>query len=182
LSAAFATAPGPAPRWAPWAWATASGAAAILLLRWPGTPAAADYAAWAAVLLATHGWFALYNRLDKATRVWLFPGLQFARSAAFVALVPVAPVGALALGANILAKWVPYFVYRAGNRTWPDTPFHLIRLLIFVVLAAVLAIAGGGALLGSATALALLGWNLFRARQELKAAWVRARRLDRPGA
>jgi len=181
LSAAFLTASGTAPRWAPWVWATASGAAAVLLLRWPGTPAAADYAAWAAVLLTTHGWFAIYNRLDKATRVWLFPGLQFARSAGFVALVPIAPVGALALGAHILAKCVPYFVYRSGNRTWPDMPFHLIRLLFFVVLAALLAIAGGGALLGSGTALALLGWILFRARQELKAAWAGARRLDRPG-
>jgi hypothetical protein len=181
LSAAFPAAPAATPRWAPWAWALASGGVAVGLLRWPAPPDATDLAIWAGVLLATHGWFALYNRVDKATRVWLFPGLQFARSAAFVALVPVGPVGAAALGAHVLARWVPYFVYRSGSRTWPDTPFHLIRLLFFVVLSVFLAIGGGFGLVWSGTGLALLGWNVYRARQEITAAWRGARRLDRPG-
>ncbi len=182
LSAAFPMPRAVAPRWAPWAWAVACGVMAIILLRWPATPTGVDFASWAAVLLATYGWFALYNRLDKATRVWLFPGLQFARGAAFVAIVPIGVVGAAALGAHVLAKWVPYFLYRTGSRTWPDTSFHLMRLLFFVVLAFFVAAAEGASVLWSGTALALLSWNIFRARRELIAAWLAARRIDRPAS
>ena len=109
----------------------------------------------------------------------MFAGLQFARSVAFVALVPIGLIGAVALGAHVLAKWVPYCVYRLGGKDWPEAPFHLIRLLFFLVLAVLLALAQGMVSLLSWTALALLAWNVFRARQELVAAIVSARRLDR---
>jgi hypothetical protein len=167
------------PRWQPWFWAFACGAIAIVLLRWPVTPVTADFAAWAAVLLATHGWFTLYNRFDKGTRVWMFAGLQFARSAAFVALVPIGAIGAVALGAHVLAKWVPYCVYRLGGKDWPEAPFHLIRLMFFVVLALVLEFSEEPSVILSGTALALLAWNLFRARKELATALAAATRLDR---
>jgi hypothetical protein len=179
LSDAFAEAPVATPIWPPWLWAAASGAIGVLLLRWPGHASAGDFAAWAAVLLASHGWFLLYNRYDKATRVWLFAGLQLARSAAFVALVPISPIGAAALGAHVLAKWVPYYVYRLGGKAWPQVPFHLTRLLFFVVLALLQAFSHGPSTLVSGTALALLAWNLFRAREELVAASAAAERIDR---
>lgn len=182
LSAAFLESPVATPRWQPWIWAFACGAIAVVLLRRPAPPVLADFAVWTAVLLATHGWFTLYNRFDKGTRVWMFAGLQFARSAAFVALVPIGPIGAVALGAHVLAKWVPYCVYRLSGKEWPDAPFHLIRLLFFAVLALLLAFSQGLSPLLSGTALALLTWNLFRARQELAAALAAARRLDRTGS
>jgi hypothetical protein len=179
LSAAFSDSPVATPRWQPWIWAVICGAIAIALLRWPATPVPADFAAWTAVLLATHGWFWLYNRFDTGARVWMFAGLQFARSAAFVAVVPIALIGAVALGAHVLARWVPYYVYRLGGKEWPDAPFHLIRLLFFVALALLLGLAQGISVLLSWTALALLAWNLYRARQELATAWTAATRLDR---
>jgi hypothetical protein len=179
LSDAFASAPVLTPTWSPWLWAAACGAIGVLLLRWPGHVTAGDFAAWAAVLLASHGWFLLYNRYDKSTRVWLFAGLQFARSAAFVALVPISPIGAAALGAHVLAKWVPYYVYRLGGKAWPQVPFHLTRLLFFVVLALLQAFSHGPSTLLNGTALALLAWNLFRAREELVAASTVAERIDR---
>ena len=179
LSAAFLESPVATPRWQPWIWAFVCGAIAIVLLRWPGNPVPVDFAVWAAVLLATYGWFMLYNRFDKGTRIWMFAGLQFARSTAFVALVPIGPIGAVALGAHILAKWVPYCVYRLGGKDWPEAPFHLIRLLFFVVLALLLELSQGLSALLSGTALALLAWNLFRARKELATALTAAKRLDR---
>ncbi len=182
LSAAFLASPVATPRWQPWIWAFACGAIAIVLLRWPVTPVPADFATWAVVLLATYGWFAMYNRFDKGTRIWMFAGLQFARSAAFVALVPIGQIGVAALGAHVLAKWVPYYVYRLGSKEWPKVPIYLIRLLFFVMLALLLAFSHGISLLLSWTALALLAWNLFRARQELAAVWTAAKRLDRPAA
>ncbi|MDP3824813.1 MAG: hypothetical protein Q8R33_25355 [Burkholderiales bacterium] len=179
LSAAFRDSPVATPRWQPWGWALATGAVGVALLRWPAAWSPTHFAIWFAVLLATHVWFTLYNRFDKGTRVWLFMGLQFARSAAFVALVPILPIGAAALGAHVLAKWVPYHVYRLGGKEWPEAPFHLIRLLFFVVLALLLGFAAGLPAVLNWTALALLGWNLFRARQELSVAWRSATRLDR---
>lgn len=179
LSAAFRDSPVATPRWQPWGWALASGAVGVALLRWPAMGSPADFAIWVAVLLATHVWFTLYNRFDKGTRVWLFMGLQFARSAAFVALVPILPIGAAALGAHVLAKWVPYHVYRLGGKEWPEAPFHLIRLLFFVVLTLLLGFAAGPNSVLNWTALALLGWNIFRARRELMVAWQSATRLDR---
>ncbi len=182
LTAAFLDSPVATPRWQPWIWAFMCGAIAIVLLRWPTSAVVADFAAWTVVLLATYGWFVMYNRFDKGTRVWLFAGLQVARSAAFVVLVPIGLIGAVALGAHVLAKWVPYYVYRLGGKEWPEAPFHLIRLLFFVVSALLLAFSQGISSLLNWTALALLGWNLFRARQELTVALATAVRLDRPDA
>jgi hypothetical protein len=48
------------------------------------------------------------------------------------------------------------------------------------VLALLLGFTQGLATLATGTALALLAWNLYRARQELAAAWTAAHRLDRP--
>ena len=182
LSAEFAESSVATPRWQPWFWAVGSGAIGVLALRWPGQPVVLDALAWCGVLLATHGWFWLYNRFDKASRVWMFTGLQIARSAAFVALVPIGPIGAVALGAHVLAKWVPYHAYRLGGKEWPEAPFHLIRLMFFVVLTLLLGVAHGFDSFWSDTALALLAWNLFRARQELAATIGAASRLDRDQA
>jgi hypothetical protein len=181
LSAAFHDSPVATPRWLPWIWAVVCGAAAAFVLRWPLIPPATDFAAWGAVLLGTYGWFRMYNRFDKGTRVWMFAGLQFARGAAFVALVSIGPLGAVAIGAHVLAKWVPYCVYRLSGKDWPDAPVNLIRLLFFTVLAALLVTAHGIQALFNWTALALLAWMLYRARQEIAAAWHTATRLDRIG-
>lgn len=116
---------------------------------------------WAAALLGTHFGVPLCNRLDKRTRVWLFADLRFARSAAFVALVPIVPAGALALGAHVLACWVPCHVYRLGGKAGPGAPLH------------------GAAPLVDPRALALPGGNLFRACQAPAAAWSSAARLVR---
>ena len=167
LSPAFKVSIVATPRWQPWLWALASGAIAIVLLRWPQTPIPMDYITWLVVLLVTHGWFLLYNRLDKATRVWMFAGLQFARSAAFVAVVPVMPIGAGALAAHTLARWVPYYIYRLGGKGWPKTSFFLVRLLFFVVIALLLGMTQGFTSLLTGTTLVLLVWNVYRARKEL---------------
>jgi len=167
------------PRWEPWLWAVIAGSIAICLLRWPATPVPADFAKWLAVLLATHFWFRWYNRVDKQTRVWLYAGLQFSRGLAFAVLVPVALVGTLALAAHVLARWLSYYVYRLGGKRWPTTLLLLTRLLFFVVIVAVMALTQGVAALTNWTCAALLGWNLFRARDELRAVFANASRLDR---
>ena len=180
LSTAFHHSSAPTPLWQPWIWAACSGVVAILLLRWPAPAVPADFATWAGVLLATHLWFRGYNRVDKPTRVWLYPGLQLARTAAFVTLVPVVAIGTAALSAHVLAKWVPYYVYRFGGKDWPEAPLPLTRLLFFIVAALLLAMTQGSTVLMNGSAAALLAWNLFKARDDLRAVITSARRLDRP--
>jgi len=178
LSAAFFEAPVATPRWQPWIWSAALGALGIAALRWPAMPAPIDAALWAAVLLATYGVFLIYNRLDKPTRIWIFPALQFARTTAFAALVPITAIGAAALSAHVIARWIPYYVYRLGGNKWPDSSIFPLRLLFFVVIAATLAMATGPAILLSVPALMLMAWMLFRARHELRRALLSARKLS----
>jgi hypothetical protein len=179
LSAAYQTISIKVSPWEPWIWALALGAIALLLLRYPNAPQPLDAAKWIAVLLASHGWFRLYNRFDKTTRSWMYAGLQLARGAAFAVLVPVTLIGTVALGAHIVSRWVPYYVYRVGRKEWPDAPADFIRLLFFVVLSLLFGIALGFSVLVSWTALALFAWNLFRARQGLRDVFSTATRLDR---
>ncbi|HLQ14073.1 MAG TPA: hypothetical protein VK130_12645 [Steroidobacteraceae bacterium] len=178
LSAEFFRNPVATPAWQPWIWAAGFGAAAIFVLRLPGRPPAADFLRWLAVLVAAHWWFRLYNRVDKNTRVWMFPVLQLARSSAFVVLVPISLVGTIALSAHLFSRWVPYYVYRFGGQDWPETQPHLIRLVFFVLIAGLFAIAVGPAAVLNYPALALLLWTAFRARREFAGAIGSASRLD----
>jgi hypothetical protein len=182
LSEAYREAPVATPNVMPWVWAAVSGAIGAVLLH-PDQPlaiaTAVTFGIWIAVLVATYGAFALYNRLDKSTRIWLYSGLQLARSAAFVAVVPVTFIGALAIGAHVLAKWVPYYIYRVGGKHWPDESHFMPRLLFFVMLAVLVGFATGFASLLTGTAAALLAWNLFRARHELAQVLRSMSRVDR---
>ena len=167
------------PRFEPWLWGFGAGALAIVLLRWPQTAVPLDFAKWAAVLIATHLWFRLYNRLDKTTRVWMYFGLQLARSAAFMVLLPVNLIAAAAIAAHILARWIPYYVYRFGGIGWPNVPLCLTRLVFLLILSLVLAMSQGLSPFMNYSVLGVVGWTVFRARQELKEVFLAARRLDR---
>lgn len=182
LSEAFRRHPVSTPALLPWVWATAAGSIAIALLSWPRAPLLEDFLKWAGVLLATHGWFHLYNRFDKATRVWFYPGLQLARTAAFAALVPVGIAASLALAAHVIARWVPYYFYRFGPRDWPQAPMCLTRLLFFIVMLTLIALTEGFGPVLQWTTVALLAWNLWRARSDLRESAKVARRIDGAGA
>ena len=179
LSVTYATSTVPTPSMQPWLWSAALALGALVLLRWPVPPQALDVLAWALLLVVTRLWFALYNRLDKASRIWLFPGLQLARAAAFVVLVPIAPIASAALGAHVLAKWLPYYVYRLAVTGWPETRVCLTRLMFFVVLAVLLGLSLGWSHCLNPTAAALLAWNLYRARDDLRVVLRSAHRIDR---
>jgi hypothetical protein len=180
LNPAYWETPVATPPVQPWIWAIGLGALGVILLRWPHAPALWDFLKWTLALIGCYGWFKLYNRLDKSTRVWLFAGLQLARSAVFTVLVAVPPVGAMAIAANALSRWVPYYVYRLAGTRWPQQADPtLIRLMYFIVLASLLGIASGWPAVFNWTALMLFGWNLYRARRRLAELLTKASRLDR---
>jgi hypothetical protein len=179
LSRAFGKVEIATPRVGPWVWAIATGIAGVALLKGFTSAAALGLMAWLGILLITAGAFALYNRFDKNTRIWWYAGLQLARSAAFIVLVPIHLVGAIAIGAHVLAKWMPYYIYRVGGKSWPESSHFLPRLLFFVLLSVLIGFAAGFSSLWSWSAAALLAWNVYRARQELLSVLLDARRLDR---
>jgi hypothetical protein len=180
LTATFGSVRVATPPVQPWIWAVLAGAAAVAILHPDGMAFVVHFALWVAVLILTYAWFVLFNRFDKMTRVWLYPLLQFARGAAFTAVVPIEPVGVAALGAHVLCRWMPYQVYRVTSaRSWPDTRPELVRLISFVLLSLILVCALGPSVLLTWSALALLLWNVFRSHRAIHAVFSSARRLDR---
>jgi hypothetical protein len=178
LSATFGRVQVATPAVQPWIWALLAGAAAVAILHADKMAFAAHFALWVAVLILVHACFTLYNRLNQMTRVWVYPALQFARSTAFTVIVPIEPAGIAALGAHVLSRWVPYQVYRLTPGSWPNTQPELVRLISFVLLSVLIVCAFGPSVLLTWTALALLLWNVFRARHEIYAVYNSARRLD----
>ncbi len=153
-----------------WIWALVSGAIGIALLERSLVPSAGALAAWLAVLAVVHGMYRLFNRVDKKTRIWLYAPLQLARSAVFLAVVPVTAVGAAAIGAHALTRWMMYFIYRSFKVGWPDeAPLHVVRLLAFATLLVPTVAAGGFGSAEIATAALLLAWFTARCGPRLLA-------------
>jgi hypothetical protein len=180
LSATFGRVQVATPAVQPWTWALFAGAAAVALLHPDGMAFVMYFARWVAVLILTYTCFVFYNRLDKETRVWLYPLLQFARSAAFTVIVPIDSAGVAALGAHVLSRWVPYQVYRLTSERWPVVVRpELVRVISFALLSLLTVCSFGLSVLLTWSALALLLWNVFRARRDVYAVFNSARRLDR---
>jgi hypothetical protein len=163
----------------PWIWALLAGAAGVAVLHPEKLNFVTYFARWIAALIFTFACFMFYNRLDKMTRVWLYPLLQFARSAVFTVIVPITFAGVAALGAHILSRWVPYQIYRLTSSHWPVTRPELVRMISFVLLSLLIVCSFGLSALLTWSALTLLLWNVFRARRDVYAAFNSARRLDR---
>jgi hypothetical protein len=180
LSSSFGIVRVATPIWAPWIWALLAGAVGVAILRPDRMAFVLHFACWVAVLILIYACFVFYNRLNKMTRVWLYPLLQFARSAAFTVVVPIEPAGVAALGAHVLSRWVPYQVYRLTSAGWPNARPELVRLISFVLLLSLMIASSPGlSILLTWSALALLLWNVFRARRDIYAVFKSAGRIDR---
>jgi hypothetical protein len=180
LSVSFDSARVATPVLQPWIWGLLAGAAAVWILHPDRMAFVVHFASWVAVIISTYACFVFYNRLDKMSRVWLYPVLQFARSGAFLVIVPIEPAGVAALGAHVLSRWVPYLLYRLSSaRCWPETRPELVRLISFVLLSLMIVCSLGLSILFTWSALALLMWNVFRARLHICEVFNSARRLDR---
>ncbi len=165
-----------------WVWALASGVFALFILRWPEVPAATDFVAWSGALLAIFACYWIYNRIDKVSRIWLYGMLRFLRIAAFVVVVPVSVVGAAALAAYTISRWVPYLMYRTAKDGWVESRLHTTWLVFFISICALLTFAVGWHILWTPVTLLLLAWNVYKARSELREFLLSAHRIDRrPG-
>jgi hypothetical protein len=117
-----------------WSVALLLGAAGIWLLQ------PADFllffSIWITVLLVLYGIYKIYNRIDKASRVWVYPLLQWMRFGSLFAIVAGSPVAFAAVLAQAVARSVDYFIYRYirtfGIKKWPQNPHRTIRFCLFV--------------------------------------------------
>jgi hypothetical protein len=155
--------------------------AAHRLSTWAGDPLAGDpwlldlpwlLAGWVALLLATRGIFAAFNRINERSRVLLYLLLQAMKGLGIVVALalPVTAAGVALLVAQPIARWIPYVIYRIAGMRW-QTPDRLHRLvLVVVVLVALLPVAAIEALSPLGTAL-VLAWCTLQARDQLRAVW-----------
>lgn len=91
-------------------------------------------AIWAFVLLGLRQTYRIYNRIDKASRVFLYLPLQLFKYCFAMVFLPLPAAGAALLFAQISRRWVPYIVYRNAGRQATTIKPRVIRLLVFCVL------------------------------------------------
>lgn len=160
---------------APWAWAAGLGlvGGGLMQLAVPERAiamSAAMVGVYLAMLVGVRVAFHWFNSRPKSQRVWVFPWLHLGRNFAFVPVISVTPLGATLLLANVLARTVPYSIYRLTKvKSWQNYPEATLRagivlafgILIFTAMAEVQTaqIAEAGA---------ILLWCLYRARHELQ--------------
>lgn len=162
-----------------WVWAGSSGILGLIILKSPVMPTATDLFAWTCVLLLTYYCFFLYNRLDKPSRIWFYAPLRFLRITACVVIVPITAVGAAAMCAYVISRWIPYLLYRgAANNHWKEARLHTSWLLLFFIICVMLGYVLGWNILLTPTTFLFLGWYLFKARFELKEIITTAHRID----
>ncbi len=126
---------------------------------------------WAGVLAALRALYFVYNRVDKATRVWLYAGLQAFRYFSVLAVAAVGMAGVVVLTAFTLARWIVYVVYRhraaAKGYVWPKLPQRTIVLMLILVQLGTLALMGLAKPAFTIPAAILLSWCAARSRGEI---------------
>jgi len=123
---------------------------------------------WGLCLAAVALVFRTFNRLDKASRVWLYPVLAGLRSLGYLAILPAGPAGLSAGLAQMFSRFLGYFLYRYirlfGVRAYPALPLRAVQTVLLLI--ALVAFAGHG---GFGWSAAMVVWSALLARHELAA-------------
>lgn len=120
-----------------WAWAVLLGSCALLLMypeHW-----AEKLMVWTASLLACRATYYIYNRIDKDSRVFLYPLLQAFRFGALITVLDISYGGACIVISQIVPRWYEYTIYRYIRRefktnSWPKTFTRMFRFETLVLL------------------------------------------------
>ncbi len=154
-------------------WALVCGAAGLVWLGvgWRGA------AGWGLCLAGVTLVFGIFNRLDKASRVWLYPELAGLRSLGYLAVLPAGAAGLAAGLAQIFSRFLGYFLYRyirvLGVCAYPALPLRAVQAVLLLIGLAAFGRHGG---LGWPAA-AMVVWSILLARRELDAIARQARWL-----
>ena len=88
-------------------------------------------APWLALLIVSRATFAVFNRIDEVSRIFVYWPLQLMKGLGIVIALqlPMTAAGLALLIAQPLSRWIPYIVYRFGGQRW-QTPDRIIRFYI----------------------------------------------------
>jgi phosphoserine phosphatase len=165
-----------------WGVALALGLIGSLLVARPAVMTTAII--WLAVLCGLQATYWLYNRMDKATRVWLYVPLQAFRRGAVLVVVSYTPVVAAIIASEILAKWIEYLVYRLqptnDGYKWPAMPYQTIKLVIALTLLLPPALTGNWSTYWTPAIICLPLFAFEAWRLERRKVLSNVHRLDRP--
>ena len=89
--------------------------------------------AWFAFLAVVRVTFGFYNRVNEATRVWIYPLLQIQQLFGFSLLGSTNAIGSLLLLSLTFSRWIQYCVYRCGGDR-KGFPINLGCLVLFTLL------------------------------------------------
>ncbi|WP_265273847.1 hypothetical protein [Nostoc sp. KVJ3] len=97
--------------------------------------------------------FFIYNYIDKHTRTWLYFVLQAYKYFGFLVVTKTNVIGSMLFVAQVISRWIPYFVYRCTKSEWlKELPNEMLRTLVFGFL--IIAIA-----LGTQNVSILISWQ-----------------------
>ena len=163
-----------------WISAFVLGLGGVLAIR--STSLLAPGLTWLGILLGLRGVYYLYNRVDKATRIWIYLVLHIFRSLALAMIVPVGIIGILACITQIISRWQAYFIYRYIRAfdvfNWPEINTHMVQLACFLLCLGALAFSHERVNLLTWPTAMLVAWSLFLARGELMGILKDAYRID----
>ena len=130
------------------------------------------YVFLAAYLVAGRAIYAVYNRVDPKTRVYLYPVLQLSKACGLLLVLPVSQAGLAFIVAVALVRQLRYTVYRFGDkakgyRVPPNTHTLLCFGLLAAASLALVTPEGPSFWIVSA---AVVAWHLQRGRREIAAA------------
>ena len=136
---------------------------------------------WGLILVATRGLFALFNRIDERSRVFVYLPLQAMKGVAVVGILalPITVAGMALLIAQPIARWIPYVAYRMSG-VWQETPDRLYRLIVLTFIFAAMLPFVSWATTPLWSIGLIFGWCLVHARQDIRAAWRRCHFLKPP--
>ena len=133
------------------------------------TMVAALFAGLLAYLATVRLLYALYNRVDIRSRVFVYPLMQIGKGVGLAVLLPVAPAGFMLLVSVVLVRQLRYVAYRyAETREALKVPVNLHVITCFMLLcAAVVALTGTTERSFWLVAVAVVAWHLQRGRRDL---------------
>ena len=171
--------------WQPWIWSLAIAIVCVVLIS-AGENNGFDFLhsdrkfllvslknfySWFSFLLLSRLGFFIYNYLNKPTRIWLYPLLQFFRYCGFLVLFETNIIGVSLILGHVLARSTSYLVYRyagANIEQWGKIKDWFLRWLLFITFVAMMSIAQSDlSLLFNWQTTAVSCWWLLRCRKQV---------------
>ena len=169
--------------WSPWMWAILFAIPGLMLLSSLDTSVSREYLSlwsinpghlgikaclWLVLLLAVRLTYRIYNFIDVQSRLWLYPVLQVYKCFGFLLVTATNIVGSISFAAYVIARWIPYLIYRRGVGDRYNFPEQLMRcILFFFFLGTILAGTVQVSLLLNWQTSVILGYLIFRARYQI---------------